>query len=327
EREGSQHITLPVARKSLASLWQVRPFRRLLADLRPDILHARSRVPAWIAWLAWRKLSADSRPRFVTTVHGLHSVSPYSAIMTRGEAVIAGSTTVLEYIQRHYPACPPERIHLIPEGVDPAEFPYGHQPDSAWRARWQEAFPELAGKTVLALPGRLTRLKGHARFIDLLAALQSDHPAVHGLIIGGAEAGKEGYRNSLLQMIAARGLDGHVSFTGHRSDMRDVLSQCDLVFSLSTKPETFGRTVLEAIRLGKPVIGWDVGGVGEILRRCYPQGLVTASDPASMDAALLTTTQRWLAEPTQPADTPLYQLSTMCDETLALYARLAARGR
>ena len=81
-REGSEHITMPVHRKSLTSLFQVRPFRRLLQELKPDIVHARSRVPAWIAWLALRRMSPASRPRFVTTVHGLNSVSAYSAIMT-----------------------------------------------------------------------------------------------------------------------------------------------------------------------------------------------------------------------------------------------------
>ena len=108
EAEGSEHITLPVHKKSLASLWQVTPFRQLLTDIQPDILHARSRVPAWIAWLAWRKLPANTlfqhhRPHFVTTVHGLYSVSPYSAIMTKGERVIAVSNTVQEYILKNYP--------------------------------------------------------------------------------------------------------------------------------------------------------------------------------------------------------------------------------
>ncbi|MEO6698002.1 MAG: glycosyltransferase, partial [Paraperlucidibaca sp.] len=88
EREGSQHITRPIHRKSFASLLQILPLRRLLRELKPDIVHARSRIPAWIAWLALRGMDPATRPRFVTTVHGLNSVSPYSAIMTKGDAVI-----------------------------------------------------------------------------------------------------------------------------------------------------------------------------------------------------------------------------------------------
>ncbi|HET8731753.1 MAG TPA: glycosyltransferase [Moraxellaceae bacterium] len=318
-REGSEHVLLPVKRKSLFTLLQTGRLRRLLEALRPDILHARSRVPGWVAWLAWRKLPPASRPHFVTTVHGLHSVSPYSAIMVRGEAVIAGSETVRRYIAGNYPQCPPERVHLIPEGVDPQEFPYRYRPDATWLARWQDTFPELQGRRVLALPGRLTRLKGHAVFIDLIGRLITDHPDIHGLIVGGAEAKKAAYAEELKHAVATAGLDRHISFTGHRSDMRDVLSQCDLVFSLSTQPETFGRTVLEALRLGRPVVGWDVGGVGEILARCYPQGRVPVGDVDALEAA----TRHWLAAPDQPGESRHFLLSTMCDETLALYERLA----
>ncbi len=143
---------------------------------------------------------------------------------------------------------------------------------------------------------------------------------MHGLIVGGAEAKKAAYADELKAAVAAAGLAGRISFTGHRGDMREVLSQCDLVYSLSTQPETFGRTVLEALRLGRPVLGWDVGGVGDILARCYPQGRVPAGD----SVALLAATRRWLAAPDRPAPNPHFLLSAMTDETLALYASLAA---
>ncbi|MGH8491761.1 MAG: glycosyltransferase [Moraxellaceae bacterium] len=318
-REGSEHITLPVKSKSLFSLLQVRPLRRLLQDSKADIIHARSRVPAWIAWLAWRGMAAASRPRFITTMHGLNSVNAYSAIMTKGEAVIAGSETVRRYIRNHYPDCPPERLHLIYEGVDPAEFPYKHQPDASWVAQWRQDFPELTGKTVLALPGRLTRLKGHDTFIRLLGDLRAEFPQVHGLIVGGAEARKQAYAEELRGTVAQAGLNEQISFTGQRSDMQDVLSQCDLVFSLSTQAETFGRTTLEALRLGRPVLGWDEGGVGEILQRCYPQGRIAAGDYPT----LLQTCQRWLSAPDQPLPSEHFLLSSMCEQTLTLYADMA----
>lgn len=318
EREGSEHITLPVQRKSIASLFQVRPLRALINSIKPDIIHARSRVPAWMAWLALRKIPEATRPRFITTVHGLHSVSPYSAIMTRGDKVIAISETVRNYIRQNYPQCPEERIVLINEGIDPVDFPYDYQPSAAWLAQWQAEFPELSGKKVLALPGRLTRLKGHASFIQLIKALAPSHAGIHGFIIGGAEAKKAAYANELKTQIAQAGLADRISFTGHREDMRDVLSQCDLVFSLSTKPETFGRTVLEAILLGKPVIGWDIGGVAEILRACYPQGITANGD----EAELLKVTAHWLETPTRPAHATAFPLDAMVKKTLQLYASM-----
>lgn len=319
EQEGSEHIKLPVHRKSLASLFQIRPLRRVLTTLQADIVHARSRIPAWLTWFALRGISAAQRPHFITTMHGLHSVSPYSAIMARGEVVIAGSATVRDYILKNYPQCPDARIHLINEGVDPAEFPYDYLPAASWLAQWQKDFPQLQGKTVLALPGRLTRLKGHATFIHLIKTLREQHPNIHGLIVGGAEAKKAGYAAELKALVESEGLADSISFTGHRSDMREVLSQCQLLFSLSTQPETFGRTVLEALRLGRPVMGWDVGGVSEILQACYPRGRVPAGDTVALHSAV----ENWLQCPDQPERSRRFLLTTMCEQTLALYQEIS----
>lgn len=318
-REGSEHITMPVHRKSLTSLFQVRPFRRLLQELKPDIVHARSRVPAWIAWLALRRMSPTSRPRFVTTVHGLNSVSAYSAIMTKGEVVIAVSETVREFVLTHYPACDPARIKLIYRGVDPAEFPFRHQPSATWIAQWQQDYPQLAGKQVLALPGRITRLKGHETFLTLISALRTRGMPVHGLIVGGVEEKKRAYLAELKARVTDMGLTDEISFTGLRSDIREVFSQCQLVLSLSTQPETFGRTVLEALSLGTQVVAWDQGGVGEILRACHPEGAVATNDTAALEQAVLAT----LAEGPHTKPIEHFRLTDMCAETLRVYVRLS----
>lgn len=318
EREGSEHITMPVHRKSLASLFQIRPFRRLLTELKPDIVHARSRIPAWIAWLALRNMDVETRPRFVTTVHGLYSISPYSAIMTKGERVIVVSDTVRDYVLDNYPQCSPESIKRIYRGVSSEEFPYGFTPEAAWLERWQQDFPQLKGKVVLALPGRIARVKGHESFIKLIAALRADWPQLHGLIIGGAEQAKQAYEAELRALVHAEGLDAHMTFTGHRNDMNQALSQCDLVLALRVTPEAFGRTTLEPLRLGKPVIGWDVGGVGEILRCMYPFGAVQAGD----DAALIARVREWLAAPQKMPEQHNFQLSEMCQETLKVYTEI-----
>ena len=93
EKSGARHATLPVHKKRLGTLLQVRPLRRVFEAERPDIVHIRSRVPGWVAWLALRKMDPASRPRLVSTVHGFYSVNAYSAIMTRGERVIAVPST------------------------------------------------------------------------------------------------------------------------------------------------------------------------------------------------------------------------------------------
>lgn len=318
-REGSEHIALPVDRKSLFSLLQVKPLRRLLSELKPDIVHARSRIPAWIAWLALRGMNPATRPHFVTTVHGLYSISPYSAIMTKGERVIAVSETVRQYILENYPACAPDRIELIYRGVDPAEFPHGYQPSPAWLAKWRADFPQLTSKKVLTLPGRITRLKGHETFINLIDQLKKKGEPVHGLIVGGAEEKKLAYLDEIRQLVAEKGLTSEITFTGLRNDIRDIFSQSAIVYSLSTKPETFGRTALEALSLGIPVIGWNAGGVGEILHEMNPEGAI----PPGSAEQLLSRSRAALAASAVIAMKPAFSLAQMQENTLQLYMRLA----
>lgn len=317
-RDGSEHLAWPLGAKSPLTLRWVKPLRRWLAEQRIDILHARSRLPAWISWLAWRGMEAPDRPRFVTTVHGLYSVSRYSAIMTRGERVIAVSETVRDYLQRHYPQLPTERVQVIQRGVDPAAFPYGYRPSESWLQAWYQRYPQLRDALVLALPGRLSRLKGHEDFIELIGRLCVHNPKVHGLIVGAAESRHQRYAAELQTMVQKRGLAERILFVGHRDDMREIYSVSTLVLSLSTKPESFGRTVLEALSLGTSVVGYDQGGVGEILRRMYPSGLVTAGDVAALTAHV--TALLAARDPVTPESA--FPLQQMLDDTLVLYQDL-----
>ena len=316
--EGSEHLAWPLGAKSPLVLRWVWPLRRWLAGQRIDILHARSRLPAWIGWLAWRGMDPATRPRFVTTVHGLYSVSRYSAIMSRGERVIAVSETVRDYLRRHYPELPVARIQVIQRGVDPAAFPYGYQPSAAWLADWRQQYPQRQDAAVLTLPGRLSRLKGHEDFIELIVRLRVRGLRVHGLIVGGVEARRQRYADGLREQVRSRGLSDIVLFTGHRADMREIYAVSSLVLSLSAQPESFGRTVLEALSLGTPVVGYDHGGVGEILARLYPAGLTPFGDLDALTARVIELLTA--APPVPPA--PVFPLRRMLDETLALYESL-----
>ncbi len=321
--EGSEHLAWPLGVKSPLTLRWVWPLRRWLTKQRIAILHARSRLPAWIGWLAWRGMDPATRPRLVTTVHGLYSVSRYSAVMTRGERVIAVSGTVRDYLQRHYPQLPAARIQVIQRGVDPMAFPYGYQPSATWRADWFQRYPQLQTAPVLTLPGRLSRLKGHADFIELIARLRARGLPVHGLIVGGVEPRRQRYADQLRWKVRSLGLADAILFTGHRADMREIYAVSTLVLSLSAQPESFGRTILEALSLGTPVVGYDHGGVGEILTRLYPVGLTPFGDLDALTAkvaALLT------SAPPVPSE-PVFPLQRMLDETLALYAFLQQAPR
>ncbi len=319
ERLGGEHVTLPVAAKSPLTLRAVRPLRRVLRETHADILHARSRVPAWVAHLAWKKMPASTRPRFVTTVHGLHSVSGYSAIMTRGEAVVAVSRAAEQYIFENYPATPRERVRVIHRGVDPSEFPHGFRPSAEWTREWEGEFPHLAGKRLIAIIGRLTRLKGHHEFLTLLARLRDTD--AHGVIVGGEDPRRLAYARELRERVEREGLSDRITFTGHRSDAREIAAISDLVVSLSSKPESFGRSVLEALRLGTPVLGWDHGGVGEVLGAVYPQGAVPLGDEDALAerAAAALVAPRQTVPPSEK-----FTKQEMLEKILAMYGELAS---
>ncbi len=305
EGAGTEHITWPVGKKTLATLRYVIRLRQFLCERRVDVLHARSRVPAWVAWLAWRGLPPATRPRFVTTVHGLYSVNAYSAIMTRGERVIAVSDTVRRYIVENYPRTDPDRISVIPRGVDETAFPYGYRPDPVIRH-------QLAGDRVgplLTLPGRLTRLKGHLDFCELLRRL----PHAVGVIVGDEDPRRRGYADELRRVAPS-----NVVFAGHRSDMRDVLATSTIVLSLSRQPESFGRTTLEALSLGVPVIGYDHGGVGELLAELCPAGRVPVGDLDRLTDCV----RAFLAAPPVVPHPHRFTLRRMLEQELALYERL-----
>ena len=316
--EGSEHITLDIGHKSLATLWRVGALRKHLREIQPDIMHARSRLPAWLGW--WALKGLKPRPHFVTTVHGLNSPGRYSAILLRGERVIVVSQTLRDYVLGHYRWLEPGRVRVIPRGIDPEAFPYGHRPDEAWTRAFFAEYPALGGAPLLTLPGRGTRLKGHHDAIELLADLKRRGIDARLLLLGVVEAGREAYVEELRQLIRERGVEAQVVLTPPRSDVRDVYAISSLILQLSNQPESFGRTVIEALSLCRPVLGYAHGGVGELLAELYPAGRVPPGDRERLverAAELLR-----VAPPIPMLQS--YRLADMQQATLALYGEVVA---
>lgn len=316
--EGSEHITLDIGRKSPRTLFRLSALRRHLRDIQPDIVHARSRLPAWMGW--WALKGLPQRPHFVTTVHGLNSPGRYSEILLRGERVIVVSQTLRDYVLGHYHWLEPGRVRVIPRGIDPAAFPYGHRPDEAWARAFFAEYPMLAGAPLLTLPGRGTRLKGHRDAIELLADLRRRGIDARLLLLGVVEPGREAYLEELRALIRERGLESQVVLAPARSDVRDIYAVSSLVLQLSNKPESFGRTVVEALSLCRPVLGYAHGGVGELLAELYPAGRVPAGDRERLverAAELLR-----VAPPIPMLQS--YRLADMQQATLALYEEVVA---
>lgn len=317
EAEGSEHITLDIGRKSLSTLGRLWRLRRILRELKPDVVHVRSRLPAWMGWWALKGMSP--RPHFITTVHGLNSPGRYSAIMLRGERIVVVSQTVRDYLISHYHKLDTTRIRIIPRGIDPEAFPYGHRPEESWQKAFFNEFPKLAGAPLLTLPGRGTRLKGHHDAIELVAELKQRGIDTRLLLLGVIEPGREAYAQELKDLIKGRGVENQVVMTPARQDVRDIYAMSALVLQLSNKPEAFGRTVVEALALCRPVLGYAHGGVGELLAELYPAGRVPPGDRERLverAAELLR-----VAPPIAPLQR--YRLIDMQHAALALYEEVA----
>ncbi len=318
QAEGSEHVALDLGRKSFRTLFQLGPLRRVLREIGPDIVHARSRLPAWLGW--WALKGMTPRPHFVTTVHGLNSPGSYSAILMRGERVIAVSQPLRDYVLSHYRWLEPSRVRVIPRGIDPVAFPYGHRPDEAWSKAFFAEYPMLAGAPLLTLPARGTRLKGHHDAIELLADLKRRGIEARLLLLGVIEPGREAYATELRELARARGVISQVAMSPPRGDIRDVYAISALVLQLSNQPESFGRTVIEALSLCRPVLGYAHGGVGELLAELYPAGRVPPGDRERLverAAELLR-----VAPPIPPLQS--YRLVDMQQATLALYEEVTA---
>lgn len=316
--EGSEHIQADIGAKSLLTLRYIPWLKHLIAQIRPDILHIRSRVPAWVGYLAWKSLPEKTRPHLITTFHSHHSVNRYSEIMACGERVIAVSNMIRDYIVNSYPRVDPSKIRVIHRGIDTDQFTPSYKPDPDWIENWYREYPQTRGKFLITFPGRLTRKKGHQDFIAIVDRLRRLEPNIHGLIVGEADPKKTYYRKELEQLVSDTGLTDHITFTGHRNDLENIMTLSKVVLSLKSEPEAFGRTTAEALSLGIPVIGYALGGVEEQLIELFPEGLVAAGDIEAATAKI----RNFLSTPPTVRPNTVFTLKKMCAETLAVYREL-----
>ena len=317
---GGTHIQMSLMKRWPGTLLKIGSLRRLMQDRKVDLVHVRSRMPAWVTYLAWRGMPQEARPRFLTTVHGLNSVNRYSKVMTYGERVITVSHCCRDYVLKNYPDTAPQKVIVIHRGVDAAEFPFGYRPDAEWLAAWHAEFPQLADRFVVLLPGRLTRFKGHFDFLQSVELLKQRRVPVHGLIVGSEDPRRRKYAESVRAEIRRLRLSEEVTLTGHRSDIREVMSVSSAVVSTSIHPpESFGRTVLEAVRLGRPTLGYDHGGVGEVLATVFPQGRVPLQDTTCLADKLQQVFRGELAPPLATRD---FELTDMVAKEIDLYEEI-----
>ena len=324
EAEGSLHIEWPVERKSIGSLKYIFPLRKLLQKEKADILHLRSRLPAWIGYLAWKGLDKNIRPKLVTTFHGFYSINSYSGVMAKGERVIAISNAVKEYVMTHY-RVPAEKISLIYRGVDETVF----DPAAVSAARIESLKQEwgLGPDTgpVIMLPGRVTSWKGQDVFLKSLAELK---PLPWTAVCVGELREGSAYTRSVFNLLTELQLQDRVKFVGNCQDMAAAYLAADLVISASSKEaEAFGRIAIEAQAMGRAVIATAHGGSLETVLPEETGWLVTPDDPQSLAQAIqeaLRDRDRLLRFGAKGRSWVLDNFTTnsMCEKTVSVYREL-----
>jgi glycosyltransferase involved in cell wall biosynthesis len=182
-------------------------------------------------------------------------------------------------------------------------------------------FPQLEGGMLLTLPGRGTRLKGHHDAIRLLAELVARGFDGRLLLLGAREPGREAYITELEALAAQLGVAQRVAISAPRNDVREIYAISNLLLQLSNKPEAFGRTVIEALALCRPVLGYAHGGVGELLAELYPEGRVPPGDATR----LIERAAELLRLAPRIAPLTRYRLADMQAATLAVYSEVAQK--
>ncbi|MRI83445.1 MAG: glycosyl transferase [Nitratiruptor sp.] len=252
EADGGVHITAPIASKNpLTAPMRAARLKEIIEEIDPQIIHARSRVPAWLAY--WVK---GERP-FVTTVHGFYSVSPYSAIMAKGDRVICVSRPIREYVLANY-RVDPERLRLVHRGVDlerfdPTRIDWGFVQE--FKRRW-----DLENRFVIASIGRVTQLKNYELLIEAMGHIDGVL-----LIVGGVHPRRQDYYRRLLDLVDRLGVRDRVRFVGSQQQMAEIYALSDLVVSASKRPESFGRTLVEAMAMETPILAARHGGSLDIV--------------------------------------------------------------
>lgn len=320
EKIGATHITLPLASKNPLVMWRnIAKLETVIRHYKIDIVHARSRAPAWSAWRA----AEQTHTPFVTTFHNTYGGTSglkwlYNSVMAKGARVIAISNYVGEHAARVY-GVGEDRLRVIHRGVDISYFDPS-KIDANRQDALKHFWPWHEGRRTIVLPGRLTRWKGHAVLIEALALARQ--PNIQCFFVG---SGDDAYRYELERLISQHHQHGVIHIVDNCNDMPAAYSLADVVISASTRPEGFGRVIIEAQAMGCPVIVTNHGGARETVEQGVNGWLVPPHDAQALATAItkaLSVSQKERTHMTEHAIAHIlthFTTSIMTDRTLAVY--------
>lgn len=321
-----KHFELPLKTKNPIKMWlNAKRLEKIIKDNGINIVHARSRAPAWSAYWAAKKTGAV----FVTTFHGSYGLGPfgikkiYNRVMTYGKLVIAISTHIKNHLIKEY-GVDENKIRLIYRCVNTDNF----SPDKVSQERIIKALKDNdipEDKPIISLIGRVTRWKGQHLLLEALSKVKNKD--FYCLIVG-SDQGRVHYTNELKELVKKYNLGGKVEFIEHSFDIPALLMISDVVLSTAIKPEAFGRAAIEGQAMGKIVLASNIGGsldntidgvTGKLFENNSAQSLADAIDWA------LNLSPEEKAKISQAAIKNVktnFTKQIMCDKTIAVYKEL-----
>jgi len=271
EAAGAIHYQLPVHKKSFFTIFKMIPrIEEIILKEEIDIVHARSRVPAWSAYFASRR----TRRVFITTCHGYYRKHFFSSVMGWGKRVIALSNVIARHMMDDF-GVPHERIKLVARSVEVEKFRF-QSPDTKRKEEFN-----------VGIIGRITPIKGHMFFIKAMQKISKNIPRLKIWIVGDAPPSKDAYKEQLQVLVKRLGLWHCTEFLGTQRDIPAILSHLDALVLSTTTQEAFGRVIIEAQAAGVPVVATQVGGVIDIIEDGKTGLLVPPQDPSSIASAVM----------------------------------------
>jgi len=320
EADGGVHYTLDVCSKNIfTALPRAYKLRKLLKEIAPDIVHVRSRVPAWLTYVANKPLKIP----FVTTVHGLNSINAYSKIMTKGDRVIAVSEVVKAHIVKGY-GVEESKISVIQRGVDMHKFSMERM-DQSFIVSFKREY-QLENKFVVSSVGRVTWLKDYETFIRAIALTKEKIPNIVGLIVGGVREDKQNYYESLKQLAKEEGVEENIYFTGSQTHIAEVYSLSDILVNASLKMGNVARTVTESLAMNTPVIATTFEGLNNLIVDGVNGAVIETQNPQDLAKKLSFLAQNMPRDVRQTLP-KVFTLEYLVSETLNVYERVLEEER
>ena len=316
EKDGGRTVLCEVKSKNpLTFFSRAARLKKILLAEKPDVVCAHSRVPAWLFKWANRGLAIP----WITFAHGANSVSRYSKVMTEGDLTVTPSRYIADYLQHAY-GIGEEKLRVIPRAIEPERFDIDRLDRDFIAAKKSEWGTE--GFFVVMGLGRITQLKGYDMLIRAVAKLPSRFKLV---LVGEAEALRREVEQSLHALVEELGVASRVVFAGNQQQVAECLSLADVVVSSNVrKPEAFGRSMAEALAMGKPVVARAFGGALDVVRDGVDGVLVAeGEDYAAQFAAAIEKVSRMKFGDLRKEALERFSFDKMAERSLSVYKEVS----